>query len=74
MIGSAALLQSGLTDRVPFNVLTDYAMFGAVSFETLAVASIFRDVENLKEEAAMERTGLRGATAPAGRDRGLPAA
>ena len=24
-----------------FDVLTDYAMFGAVSFETLAVASIF---------------------------------
>jgi NADPH-dependent 2,4-dienoyl-CoA reductase/sulfur reductase-like enzyme/nitrite reductase/ring-hydroxylating ferredoxin subunit len=41
--------------------------------KVLAVASIFRDVENLKEEAAMERMGLRGATAPAGRDRGLPA-
>ena len=42
--------------------------------KVLAVASIFRDVENLKEEAAMERMGLRGATASGGRDRGLPAA
>jgi L-asparagine transporter-like permease len=27
--------------KAPFDVITDYAMFGAVAFETLAVASIF---------------------------------
>lgn len=27
--------------KVPFDVLTDYAMFGAVTFETMAVAAIF---------------------------------
>jgi len=40
----------------------------------LAAASIFRDVENLKEEAAMERTDLRAATASGFRGRDLPAA
>ncbi len=30
-----------VTDKALFDVLTDYAMFGALSFETLAVASIF---------------------------------
>jgi amino acid transporter len=28
-------------DKSPFDVLTDYAMFGAVTFETLAVTTIF---------------------------------
>ena len=28
-------------DKAPFDVVTDFAMFGAVAFETLAVASIF---------------------------------
>ena len=27
--------------KAPFDMLTDFAMFGALSFETLAVASIF---------------------------------
>jgi NADPH-dependent 2,4-dienoyl-CoA reductase/sulfur reductase-like enzyme len=40
----------------------------------LAAASIFRDIENLKEEAAMERMSLGAATASGARDRGLPAA
>jgi NADPH-dependent 2,4-dienoyl-CoA reductase/sulfur reductase-like enzyme len=40
----------------------------------LAAASIFRDVENLKQEAAMERMGAEAATASGARDRGLPAA
>jgi len=40
----------------------------------LAAASIFRDIENLKEEVAMERMGLGAATASGARDRGLPAA
>jgi APA family basic amino acid/polyamine antiporter len=30
-----------VTDKALFDVLTDYTMFGAVAFETLAVASIF---------------------------------
>ena len=40
----------------------------------LAVASIFRDIENLKEEAAMGRLGARAATTSGDRDRDLPAA
>jgi hypothetical protein len=40
----------------------------------LAAASIFRDIENLKEEVAMERKGLGAATASGARDQGLPAA
>ncbi len=40
--GVAALLQFGaLEAKDPFDVLTDYAMFGAVIFETMAVLSIF---------------------------------
>jgi hypothetical protein len=42
--------------------------------KVLAAASIFRDIENLKEEVAMERMGLGAATASGARDRGLPAA
>jgi basic amino acid/polyamine antiporter, APA family len=30
-----------LPDKEPFDVVTDFAMFGAISFETLGVASIF---------------------------------
>src|SRR5262249_52506653 len=39
--GMAALVNIGKLDKSIFDGLTDYAMFGAVSFETLAVASIF---------------------------------
>jgi hypothetical protein len=52
------------------NCLVRYRRNGRV----LAVASIFHDSENLKEEAAMERMGLRAAAASGVRDRGLPAA
>ena len=36
--------QPGWLERVksPFDSLTDFAMFGAIVFETLAVVSIFR--------------------------------
>ncbi len=46
VVGSAILILNrdkvGLPEGAnPFDLLTDYAMFGAISFETLAVASIF---------------------------------
>lgn len=41
VFGMAALVKAELLDKSIFDGLTDYAMFGAVSFETLAVASIF---------------------------------
>ncbi len=41
VLGAAFLISRGLMQKPLFDVLTDYAMFGAVSFETLAVASIF---------------------------------
>jgi amino acid transporter len=39
--GVAALLQFGALTAAPFDVLTDYAMFGVVIFETMAVLSIY---------------------------------
>jgi amino acid transporter len=40
--GVGVLLQSEIiSNKDPFDVLTDFAMFGAISFETLAVSSIF---------------------------------
>jgi APA family basic amino acid/polyamine antiporter len=39
--GMGALVNANVLDKSIFDGLTDYAMFGAVSFETLAVASIF---------------------------------
>jgi amino acid transporter len=39
--GSGAIQYFKVTDKALFDVLTDYTMFGAVAFETLAVASIF---------------------------------
>jgi amino acid transporter len=39
--GMAVLVDVGVLEKSIFDGLTDYAMFGAVSFETLAVASIF---------------------------------
>ena len=39
--GSGVLTYFKVTDKALFDVLTDYTMFGAVAFETLAVASIF---------------------------------
>jgi amino acid transporter len=43
VVGVAVLIDRGVLDakRSHFDVLTDFAMFGAVVFETLAVASIF---------------------------------
>jgi amino acid transporter len=41
VLGMAALVNAAVLDKSIFDGLTDYAMFGAVSFETLAVASIF---------------------------------
>jgi amino acid transporter len=41
VFGMAALVKAELLDKSIFDGLTDYAMFGAVSFETMAVASIF---------------------------------
>jgi basic amino acid/polyamine antiporter, APA family len=34
-------LEVSLPKKDPFDIITDFAMFGAISFETLAVASIF---------------------------------
>ncbi len=41
VLGASLLNYFGAMRKELFNVLTDYAMFGAVAFETLAVASIF---------------------------------
>ncbi len=42
VLGVSVLLSSGLLQaKKPFDMLTDYAMFGAIIFETLAVVSIF---------------------------------
>jgi amino acid transporter len=43
VIGVAALTEAGILDprKSHFDVLTDFAMFGAVIFETMAVLSIF---------------------------------
>jgi amino acid transporter len=41
VLGAGLLLQMDVMKKALFDVLTDYAMFGAVSFETMAVASIF---------------------------------
>jgi basic amino acid/polyamine antiporter, APA family len=43
VLAVAALKQLGLLEKIksPFDVLTDFAMFGAVIFETLAVMAIF---------------------------------
>lgn len=41
VIGAALLIQAQVLVKPLFDILTDYAMFGAVSFETMAVASIF---------------------------------
>ena len=43
VLGVAALTQGGVlaTDRDPFDVLTNFAMFGVVIFETMAVLSIY---------------------------------
>jgi amino acid transporter len=42
VIGVAGLQQAGtLKEKAPFDVLTDFAMFGVVIFETMAVLSIF---------------------------------
>jgi len=41
VLGAGLLIYFELMRKALFDVLTDYAMFGAVSFETLAVASIF---------------------------------
>ena len=41
VVGMAALVNAERLTKSIFDGLTDYAMFGAVSFETLAVASIF---------------------------------
>jgi L-asparagine transporter-like permease len=35
------IIDPNLPNKSPFDVITDFAMFGAISFETLAVASIF---------------------------------
>jgi amino acid transporter len=40
-IGSLSLDLNLPEGKPPFDVITDFAMFGAISFETLAVASIF---------------------------------
>ena len=41
VLGMAFLVDIGTLKKSIFDSLTDYAMFGAVSFETMAVASIF---------------------------------
>jgi basic amino acid/polyamine antiporter, APA family len=41
VLGMAVLVNTELLEKSIFDGLTDYAMFGAVSFETMAVASIF---------------------------------
>jgi amino acid transporter len=41
VFGMGLLVNAKLLDKSIFDGLTDYAMFGAVSFETMAVASIF---------------------------------
>ena len=41
VLGAALLLHFQVMQKALFDVLTDYTMFGAVAFETLAVASIF---------------------------------
>jgi len=41
VLGAGLLIYLDVMRKALFDVLTDYAMFGAVSFETLAVASIF---------------------------------
>ncbi|HJT76659.1 MAG TPA: amino acid permease [Gemmataceae bacterium] len=43
VLGAAVLAVVGLlpADKDPFDVLTDFAMFGSVTFETMAVVSIF---------------------------------
>jgi amino acid transporter len=41
VFGAGLLIYYDVMRKALFDVLTDYAMFGAVSFETLAVASIF---------------------------------
>ena len=40
-LGSTSLDLNLPVGKAPFDVITDFAMFGAISFETLAVASIF---------------------------------
>lgn len=41
-VGSLGVLDLNLPEgKAPFDVITDFAMFGAISFETAAVASIF---------------------------------
>jgi APA family basic amino acid/polyamine antiporter len=41
VLGMAVLVNTELLEKSIFDGLTDWAMFGAVSFETMAVASIF---------------------------------
>jgi amino acid transporter len=43
VVGVAVLKDTGIlrVDKSPFDALTDFAMFGAVIFETLAVTTIF---------------------------------
>ena len=41
VLGMAVLVNADVLRKSIFDGLTDYAMFGAVSFETMAVASIF---------------------------------
>jgi amino acid transporter len=43
VLGVAALTEAGLVsaDKDHFDILTNFAMFGAVIFETMAVTSIF---------------------------------
>ena len=41
VLGAAVLKFVGILEKALFDILTDYAMFGAIAFETLAVASIF---------------------------------
>ena len=41
VLGAALLMFTEVLKKALFDILTDYAMFGAVAFETLAVATIF---------------------------------
>jgi amino acid transporter len=41
VLGAGLLMFTGVLKKALFDILTDYAMFGAVSFETMAVATIF---------------------------------
>lgn len=41
VLGAALLMYSAVLKKALFDILTDYAMFGAVAFETMAVATIF---------------------------------